>query len=277
MPQVKVLPDAQLDPKAGQPKPRTSPIAFPYYDLDSSIEVAKVIHEKGGGSCDRAALATWLDYKGIYNGAFVTRVTSAKLFGVIEQVGNQLKITARGRAIVAQVTKATADRARREAFLAVPLFKKTFERFNGQTLPPDVGLKNLFASEFGVVSVRVGPTVRIMLDSAEQAGFFKVAGNRTRMVMPPLDGAVYDDAELLSDSKSNERDAGDESNGKGTRFGGGNGGGGNGQDGSGIHPAIYGLISALPEPGGLSKAKRDALIDAFTATIKFIYPDRETE
>lgn len=266
MAQIKAVPEAKPDPKVGTVR-RTSPIASPYYNLDQSAEVAKVIHEKAGGSGTRQQLAPWLGYKSVNNGAFVTRVTAAKMFGFIEQDGNQLRTTERGRAIVKPIVPAEADRARADAFLSVPLFKKVFDKFNGQPLPPNVGLRNLLETEYEVVKDRVGPTVKIMLDSAEQSGFFKVAGNRSRLVMPPLDGAPGASAKNPPPPRLDAQDR--------REFGGGGGNGGGGQDTSRIHPAIYGLIADLPSAGELSAAKRDALIAAFTATVKFIYPDRE--
>ncbi len=269
MTSIRAVPDKGPDPKLGS-KRRVSGNFSPYYTLDQSIEVAKVMHEKAGGSCDRAQLATLLDYNGVKNGAFLTRVTAAKLFGIITQDGDQLRVTDAGRAILHPVTPAQADRARVDAFLRVSLFRMVFDEFNGVPLPDEIGLKNLFLTKYQILPERVGPSVRVMIDSAEQAGFFRTAGNRTRMVMPltitSAGNADIPPATPRVDQIVERRDGG-----------GGNGGDGGGFDSSRIHPAIYGLIADLPEPGRLSPTKRDALVAAFTATVKFIYPDREPE
>src|SRR5690349_21661920 len=99
MTEIKAVRDPGPDPKAGKPKARST-VEFPYYDLDASVEVARTIHEKAGGICERAALAGYLNYSSQTNGSFLTRVAAARLFGFIEPAeAGALRITDRGRAI----------------------------------------------------------------------------------------------------------------------------------------------------------------------------------
>lgn len=261
---VRAVKDAEPDPKAGKPRAKSG-VGFPYWDLDSVVEVGKEMHERAGGVCDNAQLATMLGYSGVSNGSFRTRVSAAKMFGIIEDTDDRkLRVSARGRRIVAPITAADGLSARVEAFLAVDLFKKVFDRYHGTTLPENVGLRNLLQNEYQVVPDRVAPTVRILLDSAEQAGLFKAAGNRTRMVMP-----LGPTAPTLAPPPAAPADAPELS----SRYGGGNGGGG-GDDG--IDPAILGLLKRLPVGGTpMTEKRRKALIDAFTNVVSFIYPDAD--
>lgn len=265
---IKAVPESVPDPKIGTPR-RTSAVAFPYYNLATSILVAKAMRDRAGGACDRTQLAAYLGYKGTNNGSFLTRVTSAKMFGLIEQDGGQLRVTARGQAILSPVTGADASRAKVDAFLQVELFRKIYEEFKGQALPPEVGLRNLLENKYKIVKDRVAPTVNIMLDSAEEAGFFLALGNRSQMVMP-VHGAASPNP-LASLDRTPAAPVVPE-----PTKGGGNGGGGGGDDFGHIDPAILGLLKRLP-PGGtpLSSKRRKALIDAFTATVGFIYPEEE--
>jgi len=265
MAEIKAVKEAVPDPKVGKPKPKSG-VSFPYYSLDKSIEVAKTMHDKAGGVCDRAQLAALLEYSGTDNGSFLTRVAAAKMFGLIEQDGPNLRVSARGRAIVAPISEPQAERAKVEAFLGVELFGKVFEAFNGQSLPAEAGLKNLFETQYNVVKDRAGPTVNIMLQSAEQAGLFKTAG-RSRMVMPLAASSVSAPPAAPQDRQVPE-----------SRWRGGNGGDGGGYDVTNIHPAILGLLKELPPAGAtLSSKKRAALIGAFTAAVGWIYPDNEAE
>src|SRR3990172_44763 len=118
---LKAVAEPVPDAKLGVPR-RVSQVAFPYYNLPISILVAKTMHERAGGQCDRTQLAALLGYKGIKNGSFLTRVTSAKMFGLIEQEGDQLRITPRAQAILSPVRESDALAAKVDAFLAVPLF-----------------------------------------------------------------------------------------------------------------------------------------------------------
>ena len=267
---VKAVKTAEQDPKTGQSRPQSG-ARFPYYDLEDSVKVARTIHEKAGGLCDRSQLAALLGHKGINSGAFLTRLAAARMFGLIETTPDlKFKLTQRGQAIIAPVSELAAERAKIDAFMSVDLFKRIYDQFHGTTLPADVGLKNLFETTYQIVPARSLPTVRIMLSSADFAGLFKTAGSRNRMAMPvTLPGSTGTTAPPqppTAESKGN---------------GGGNGGGGNGggDDGlGGIDPAIVGLLRRLP-PGGtpMSGKRRKALIEAFTSTISWVYPEADTD
>jgi hypothetical protein len=272
MTQLKAVPEATPDPQLGAER-RVSGVRFPYYNLDDSITAAKVIYERAGGSTDRAHLAEFLGYKGINNGSFVTRVTSAKLFGLIEQEADQLRVTERGRKIVAPIVPVDAQQAKVDAFLAVDLFRRVFETYNGQPLPQEIGLRRLIESPpYSVVAKQVTATVNVMMDSAEQAGFF-AHGNRTKMLKPTVGasgaalpptvhGGGASGAVLPIDPPAPR--------------GGGGGGNGNGGGGSNIPAAIRGLLDGLPDAGtALPRRKREALVAAFTAAVAWIYPEVE--
>lgn len=260
---IKAVKEPEPDPKKGKARAKSG-VRFPYHTLDDCIQVARTIHERAGGVCSVAQLATLLDYSGVRNGAFRTRMSATRMFGLIEEADEQnVKVSARGLAIVAEISESLASKARVEAFMAVELFKKVYDRFDGTTLPGQAGLQNLLSTEYQIVTDRVAPTVRILLDSADQAGLFKTAGNRTRMTMP-LTGA--------SRTAPNPPATPPQSTPELTVRHGGNGGG----DGPKVDPAIMGLLERLP-PGGtpLSTKKRKTLIEAFTATVNFIYPEAE--
>jgi hypothetical protein len=269
---IKAVPEPLPDPKVGK-KRRVSPTPAPYYNLALSIELAKVIHVKGGGSCDRTQLAALLGYKGIKNGSFLTRVAAAKAFGLVAQETDQLRLTPRGKTVSAPVTQAEADRAKIDAFLAVPLFKMVYDHCNGRPLPQAVGLKNLLTTEFQVVEDRAEPAVDVLLDSAEEAGFFRVAGNRSQMVMPLASTAQPQHAPPVPGGGIPTPD---QSGRADTVRRGGNGGGGDGVDG--IPLAIVGMLRELPPVGTtLTAKKRAAIIAAFSAFVALIYPDLEED
>jgi len=271
---VKAVPNEGEDRKSGKPRD-TSGVSFPYFDLDSVVEVARVIHE-AGGLTHLDQLAALLGYSSIANGSFRMRVSAAKKFGVIDGTNKSgLRATSRGLAIVAPENDGTATRARVEAFMAIELFKQVYDRYNGTSLPGEAGLKNLLETTMGVVKDRVTPTVRVMLDSAEQAGLFRTTGNRTRMVVPTNVGALSS-TNLARPPAQPKPATPPTDEGQGARNGGSGGGGGGGN--WDIDPALIGLLRRLPPVGErLSKPRRDALIDAFKATINFIYPEDESE
>ena len=274
MADIKAVEKPAEDPKAGKPRP-TSGTKFPYYDLENAVSVAKALYEQAGGQCDQVQLAALLGNKGVRSGAFLSRVGAAKMFGVIEQTHNrEFRVSARGQAIVAPVTETSATQAKMEAFFAVELFKGVFDRFHGVTLPQEAGLRNLFETSYGVVSSRVIPTVKIMLDSAEQAALFNASGDRTRMVRP-LGGST---ATVQPKSPGSQKHAVD-SPASIERHGGGRGSGdGNGSGDQSIDPMILAFVRKLPPAGSTLNSKATkALVDAFTATVMFIYAHEDMD
>lgn len=270
---VRAVKDAEPDPKEGKTRAKSG-VAFPYWDLDASIEVARAMHDRAGGSCDLPQLATLLGYSGISNGSFRTRMAAAKMFGVIESTDdNRLRVSPRGRSIVASITSADELKARVEAFMAVDLFKKVFDKYNGTTLPENVGLRNLLANEYQVVPDRIAPTVRILLDSADQAGLFRTAGNRSRMTMPVGVASTVTPPPTPSQPHQSQPNDQHRHGGSGGGHGGGSGGG---EDTSGIDPVFIALLKRFPPSGTrITAQRRKALIDAFAANFGVIYPDAE--
>ena len=244
----------------GAPRPR-SEVSFPYYNLDSAIEVAAKIHEKAGGSCTRDQLAPMLGYSGTKNGGFLSRLGAARMFGLVEDVNGMLRPTQLAQQIYAPIQPADAQRGKVDAFMNVELFSKVHERFKGQPLPNDQGMENLLRMELKVVPAQIKNALRILYESAESAGFFNAAG-KGRLVMP-----------LVANTKPSPT-GGVTNPGENTpppppppplR---------NALDDTSIPPAIFGLIRDLPAEGtAMTKAKRDRLIKAFEASINYLYPD----
>ena len=237
----------------------------PYFDLEASIKVAEIIHNKGGGACAPDQLAAWLEYKSTRSGTYLTRVSAAnKHFGLIDTDGDRFIVTERAQKILAPVMPNDAVEAKADAFLAVPLFAKVYERFRGTQLPPEIGLKNLFENTFKVLPDRVPQAVRVFLSSAEQAGFFATTGDRSRLVRPaaanvPPQGVVTKKDEQLPAPEKPK------------------GGGGDGPTG-GVHSAIIGLLRELPPPGTpWTSQKKQRFLDAFKATVDFIYPEEDSQ
>jgi hypothetical protein len=265
--------------KAVTPKPR-SEMAFPYFSLDKSIEVPKLIHERAGGRCGRGQLAGLLGYSGVKNGGFLTRMSAAKMFGLIEENGEVITLTERAKKILSPVRPSDAEQAKLDAFLAVELFRKVFEDFDGHTLPAADGLSNLFLTQYKIVPNQVASALRNLMDSADSAGLFRVTGNRSKLIRPIIRNdstAALAPARFPAAADDERQD--DDGGNRGQRNASRNGNGGGGQSGpdlSGVHPALIGLIQNLPAVGAtLGPKRRAALIDAFKHTINFIYPEEE--
>jgi hypothetical protein len=242
-------------------KPRgVSGTAHPYFDLDAGIKVAEVIHTQGGGAAAADQLAAWLDYASTKSGTYLTRIAAAKQFGLVESVNGGLAVTDRARTILAPVMPDDSSNAKVEAFLDVELFAKVYEQFKGTSLPPESGLKNLFLQTYKLLPDRVPQAVRVFLNSAEQAGFFKASGDRGRLVKPTSharQSAVEGKKDEQSAAPLHEKPRVHVAEGP-----------------AGVHSAIVGLLRDLPAPGTTwSPKKKQRFMDAFKAAIDHIYPE----
>lgn len=199
---------------------RTRPeVMAPGYDLAASVGVAQAIHLKGQGAATAEHLASFLGYKGTNNGAFLTKVSAARSFGLITKNGNHYVPTPLALRIITPVYRHEAQQALVDAFFNIQLFKKVYEEFQGKQLPEGLGIKNALRG-YGVRSSRLDFSLRNLLDSAETAGFFTTkAGARTHLIMPMIHvGPAFT-------PPPKEEETGNDSNGDTTGGGGGGGGG----------------------------------------------------
>ncbi|MGJ4997839.1 hypothetical protein ACQR0Z_25680 [Bradyrhizobium sp. HKCCYLS3077] len=165
-------------------RPAQSTIAFPYMDLEAAISIARALHESGAVPLSRDQLA------GVMNsspggGTFLTKIATARTFGLITHFQGKYELTQLGHEILSS-DENRQRAARAEAFMAVPLYRKTYEEFRGKELPPKEGLQNAFVS-FGVAPKQAYNARLAFEKSANQAGFF-AAG--TQKLVPPILGAL---------------------------------------------------------------------------------------
>lgn len=161
------------------------PFKFTSHDLNASIEVAKII-EDHGGIASQDELAVWLGYKSKNNGAFLSRIASARAFGLLAGQSPAMEPSLRARNILRPDFPATEQRARLEAFEDVPLYKAVLDHYHGQALPDAKGLRNALETRWQIHTDRSASVMSRLMDSAEQAGLFNAAGDRTRMIRPSL-------------------------------------------------------------------------------------------
>lgn len=244
---------AELNAQGGTEKRERSTIGFPYGDLDSGVNVARTLYERGGGHCQMDQLAAWMNYSSVDNGAFRLQLNTARIFGLSSQSRRNIELTQLGHRIVDGEQEAEA---RVDAFLYVPLYRKVHEHFLGRGLPPDAGLESVFA-DFGVARKQTSKARQAFQRSAQQAGFFNEGDDR--LVRPSIE-ASYGEGEVankqaISDTADNDSVMGDGS-----------------PKIRSLHPLIRGLVETLPDPGKeWSDMEQKAWLDAAKANFALIY------
>jgi hypothetical protein len=241
---------------------------YPMFDLNASLLLARAVKEKGGNACTPEQLGGYLGVKNTTGGSFVGRVAAAKAFGLIRTVQGRYEITERAEAILYHVTDLLRDQALRDAFLAIPLYRQVYDRFKGQSLPQEFGLRNLLHTQYGIPSGdRVTAACRVMMDSAETGGFYRAHnGARTHLVDPVQGTPSY---------ATPPRDQGAPPDGdRATLNGGGGGGGGNGSSGVGLPSRgklLDGMWEELPADPQWDEESLGYWLDTFERLLRVRY------
>jgi hypothetical protein len=258
----------QVAEQAVAEKPRARRVSgearYPNFDLENCLEFARAIKEQGGNACTAEQLGALLRYKNVRGGGFISRVAAARLYGLISTVDGRYRITPLAETILYPVTGTDRQRAMRDAFFNVPLFRTIYEEFRGTRLPEALGLDNFLRTKFGIPpGDRTVLARRVFLDSAAQAGFFTASGGEKTNLVDPIMGSSVG-SEPTSQPISEY--------GGGTGTGRGNGGGivvPLEPQGS-VEPLLWRLIEEIP-PRGEAWPNRREWNDLWNSTIDFLY------
>jgi hypothetical protein len=219
--------------------------------LGDAIEVAQAIHSNvGTGDCDDSQLSAWMNVSPKSSG-YRSQISAARMFGLIETVSGNHKLTAQGRAIVDPQQERTA---RANAFLNVPLYKAIYEKYKGGVLPPAAALERDIVG-LGVAEKQTGRARQVFERSAEQANFFEHGKNRLVMPAVAVRESVQDNPEDETKNKN----------------GGGGGGGDDGLTELGLDPLLIALLKKIPTSGEWPAGQRLRWFRTFAMNVSQIY------
>lgn len=256
------------------PKPRrvSGPNRYPNFDLESCLAFARAVKDLGGNACTAEQIGGILGYKNVRAGGFISRVAATRQFGLIATVEGRYRTTQLAETIFYPITPEQKRQALSEAFLNVPLYRAIYEEYKGVRLPEALGLDNLLRTKFQIPGGdRTALARRVLLDSADQAGFFTAThGQRTNLIDPVM--GMASSAPTASPWPQPAFGDGD---------GGGGGGGGSGTRGvartpisqselSNVPAELYGLLTALPDPGD-AWPKREQWERLWKSTMAYVY------
>ena len=214
----------------GEQKRERSDIVFPYSDLGSAIDLARVINERAGIQCQVTQLAAWMNMSAT-GGTFRSRYSAARIFGLIEaQHGSSARLTNLGQQVLSPQEEA---RAKATAFLNVPLFRKIYDQQQGFPLPPSAALERM-AKDLGVAPKQAERARQTFVKSAQVAQFIdSQTGNFIQPGFPEEDEPGLKNEPPPPDDASKNSD-------------GGSGGGGGGDDN--MPPDIDPIIMGTDPP-----------------------------
>jgi hypothetical protein len=154
------------------------------YGLEASLALAQTVAQAGGRT-DADTLASALSYSGVRNGAFLTRLANARLFGLVAGRSGQVVLTERGRSCL------SADPAMQrvglaEACWAVPLFHRVLEDAAGTELGEVDDLAEVLEARYGEDSSKCRTTARVLLESVARAGLLRAGTVDLSLVRGPV-------------------------------------------------------------------------------------------
>lgn len=229
-----------------------SSIAFPYFDLSECLKIVRAISNNAGAAeCTDDQIAAWIDLSPKSSG-YRSRMSASRLFGLIEnRAENGHRISELG---LKALDDHHARAAKVAAFLNVPLFKRVFENWQGQQVPPAAALERALVT-FGVAEKQKARARQTLERSAAEANFYE--HGRDRLVKPGIKNR--EQAEVPPSEPPNGR---------------GFGGGGEGT--SRLDPIIQGLINRLPKVGDVwSKPERKLWLEILENSFELVYRDSD--
>ncbi|MDQ7246657.1 hypothetical protein [Dongia sedimenti] len=244
-----------------------SSIQFPYGDLDTAVEVVTAMHNSGYRDCATDQLAAALNQQ-VSSGNFRQKVAAARIFALIDTAPGRISITDLGYRVLDpnQRKKALAD-----AFLSVELYKRLYDDFRGQILPPRPAALERRFETYGVSAKQTDKARHAFERSAKQAGFFP-NGNMDRLVMPGgLDMPPTPQDAPAGLAVSARFAGGGPSFAGGAQPYGGGGGGSGGGDFPDLDPLIVALLRKLPKTATWPLPERAKWLRALAINLSFVY------
>lgn len=235
---------------ADEAKRFRSELTFPYADLESCVEVAQTLHDRAGTSCEQTELAAYMNQSAT-GGTFRTRISAAKMFGLIDTGQGRATITELGRDALAGSPRERA--ARVQAFLNPELFNRMYEQNKGHTLPPPAAVERQM-EQMGISPKQKERARQTFVKSATYAGFIDQATGR--FVKP---GILVGEGPPKDDKPPREK-------------------GGNDGDGTGLNldPLLIELLKKIPETEkGWPAAQRLRWFRTFAMNVSQIYDGDE--
>jgi hypothetical protein len=227
-----------------------SEIEFPYADLEDALELAQTIHSKAGSSCAIDELAAWMGQSPT-GGTFRSRLSAARLFGLIETNQGRATLTQAGRDALEGSGNEQAGRV--AAFLNVELFRAMYDQYKANALPPPPAIERQM-EQLGVSPKQKQRARQTFMKSAQYAGF--IDSSTGRFVKP---GIVAQKEEGVPNAQPQHEN----------RIGGGGG------EPPKIDPIIQGLLSRLPKSGDVwPEEQRKLWLQLLEGSFRLIYKDK---
>jgi hypothetical protein len=169
-----------MNPPTPEPHPprrkRERSARYPGRDLESAIELARTMLDRGLDGLPAESIAPALGFSNVKSNNFSSLLSAARQFGFLDLRGDGYHLTPLGRAIPRPLDEKHAAALRREAFLRPPLYSELATRLADRKLPDGEVLGNLLFHHHHITNAARRHAADVFLESARRAGCVDAEG-----------------------------------------------------------------------------------------------------
>lgn len=156
--------DAVLTLEAAMSVKRSHSPDYPAVSLRDAVDRIRKLHTKiQGHTAPREIVAQGIGYASL-NGASMSAIAALRKYGLLEKVGDGLKISERALQILFPASLKEKDEGVRAAALTPPLFAELHAQFGGV---PDIDLLRNYLVRKGFLSSAVAPAINAFRETME--------------------------------------------------------------------------------------------------------------
>lgn len=150
---------------------------YPVNTFQNALDVARAVCDSGGSNSDvqKSVIAHALQ-SSANSGAFIQRLSSAKIYGVIEGGRNGYRLTDDARRYFLPSTEGEKRDALLMLLKSAPIFAEIIKRFDGNRMPTADLLANVLLREFRVPASWKDRVARFFLKAASDVGVLDAQG-----------------------------------------------------------------------------------------------------
>lgn len=147
-----------------------TPVTYPGNTFESALEVGRVVADAGGANAavQKASIAGALNSSD-RSGAFLTRIASARTYGIIVSSRNGYRLTDEAKKYFHPSDDAEKQRALLMMLKSAQIFADIIKRFDGTKINSDM-FSNVLLREFKIPADSSGRIARYFLAAAKFAG-----------------------------------------------------------------------------------------------------------
>ena len=149
---------------------------YPGRSLADSVDLARVVEEKGLDGMRAGPIASALGYSSVRTNAFSALLSAARQFGLVTLKGEAYGLTPLARSILHPVGREALPSLLRSALWEAPLYAELARRLGGKVVPEESLLANLLYHDFGIIASAKNAAAATFVESAKFAGAIDAKG-----------------------------------------------------------------------------------------------------